>query len=288
VQNESASLLDRVKTYGLFILPQHALTRVVYWLTRRESRLTPWAINRFAKAFDVDMQDAQEPDLSSYKSFNAFFTRPLKSEARPIASGTAEIASPADGKISAIGDINEARIFQAKGRDYSLLSLLGGDGSATERLGNGRFATIYLSPRDYHRLHMPLSGRLIKQTHVPGRLHSVGPHTVRALPDLFARNERVIAQFETEHGLMALVLVGAMNVAAIETVWDGLITPPQRSDISQKLYDNQNVTLKRGAEMGRFNMGSTIIVLLENQSSWRVDMQSGDAVRMGQFLGQVV
>jgi len=130
---------------------------------------------------------------------------------------------------------------------------------------------------------MPLTGTLIKQTHVPGRLHSVGPHTVRALPDLFALNERVIAQFETDHGLMALVLVGAMNVAAIETVWDGLITPPQRSDISQKIYINQNITLERGAEMGRFNMGSTIIVLLENQSNWRVDMQSGDSVRMGNF-----
>jgi len=287
VQNGSASFLDYVKTYGLYILPQHALTRVVYWLTRRESRFTPWVIKKFAKAFNVDMFDAVNPDLDSYKTFNAFFTRPLKPEARPIANGDTEIACPADGKISAIGDINEARIFQAKGRDYSLLSLLGGDGSATERLGNGRFTTIYLSPRDYHRLHMPLTGRLIKQTHVPGRLHSVGPHTVRALPDLFALNERVIAQFETKHGLMALVLVGAMNVAAIETVWDGLITPPQRSDISQKIYTNQNVTLERGAEMGRFNMGSTIIVLLENQSNWRVDMQPGDSVRMGQFLGQI-
>ncbi len=287
MQNGSASFLDYIKTYGLYILPQHALTRVVYWLTRRESRFTPWVIKKFAKAFNVDMFDAVNPDLDSYKTFNAFFTRPLKPEARPIANGDTEIACPADGKISAIGDINEARIFQAKGRDYSLLSLLGGDGSATERLGNGRFTTIYLSPRDYHRLHMPLTGRLIKQTHVPGRLHSVGPHTVRALPDLFALNERVIAQFETEHGLMALVLVGAMNVAAIETVWDGLITPPQRSDISQKIYTNQNVTLERGAEMGRFNMGSTIIVLLENQSNWRVDMQPGDSVRMGQFLGQI-
>ncbi len=284
---QSASAIDWLKTYALYPLPHHALTRVVYWMTRQESSLTPKAIARFAKAFDVDMDDAVNPDLASYSTFNAFFTRALKPEARPIASGVNEIASPADGRISAVGDIDEARVFQAKGRDYSLLSLLGGDSAATERLGNGRFTTIYLSPRDYHRLHMPLAGRLIKQTHVPGRLFSVGPHTVRALPDLFTRNERVIAQFETEHGLMALVLVGAMNVAAIETVWDGLVTPPQRASLSHKTYDANDITLDRGDEMGRFNMGSTIIVLLENAASWRVDMQSGDAVRMGQFLGQV-
>lgn len=286
-----SNLLDTIKTYALYPLPQHGLTRIVYWLTRRESRFTGAVIRRFAKAFDVDMNDAVEPDLGHYKTFNAFFTRALKPEARPIAAGENEIASPADGRISAIGDIKEARVFQAKGRDYSLLALLGGDSEATERLGNGRFATIYLSPRDYHRLHMPLTGQLIKQTHVPGRLFSVGPHTVRALPDLFTRNERVIAQFETEHGLMALVLVGAMNVAAIETVWHGLVTPPQQSALSHIDYaastKAEAVTIERGGEMGRFNMGSTIIVLLENRAVWRQDMQSGDAVRMGQFLGQV-
>lgn len=286
-----ASLLDRIKTYCLYPLPQHALTRIVYWLTRQESRLTTPVIKKFAKAFNVDMGDAIEPDLNTYKTFNAFFTRALKPEARPIASGESEIASPADGRISAIGNIDEARVFQAKGQDYSLLKLLGGDSEATERLGNGRFATIYLSPRDYHRLHMPLTGQLIKQTHVPGRLFSVGPHTVRALPDLFTRNERVIAQFETEQGLMALVLVGAMNVAAIETIWHGLVTPPQRNATSHTHYpvtaQQSVIELARGAEMGRFNMGSTIIVLLENPADWRVDMQAGDAVRMGQFLGQI-
>lgn len=287
MSSSRASVLDYVKTYALYVLPHHALTRVVYWLTRRESRFTTGVINKFAAAFDVDMNDAVDPNLNNYKTFNAFFTRALNDDARPIAEGDAEIASPADGRISAIGDIHDARVFQAKGRDYSLLTLLGGDGDATERLGNGRFTTIYLSPRDYHRLHMPLAGRLIKQTHVPGRLFSVGPHTVKTLPDLFARNERVIAQFETEHGLMALVLVGAMNVAAIETVWDGLITPPQQKAMSSKNYADQDIQLAKGDEMGRFNMGSTIIVLLENPAAWRVDMQAGDAVRMGQFLGQI-
>lgn len=293
MSDTEASLLDYLKTYALHPLPQHALTRAVYWLTRQESALTPKVIRKFASVFNVDMNDAIEPDLAAYPTFNEFFTRALKPEARPIASGDAAIASPADGKVSAIGNIADARIFQAKGRDYSLLSLLGGDGAATERLGNGRFTTIYLSPRDYHRLHMPLGGRLIKQTHVPGRLFSVGPHTVRALPDLFNRNERVIAQFETEHGLMALVLVGAMNVAAIETVWHGLVTPPQRRSISHIDYPDTDangndsaIELARGAEMGRFNMGSTIIVLLENPAVWRGDIQSGDAVRMGQLLGE--
>ena len=287
MSSPAASLLDYVKTYALYVLPHHALTRVVYWLTRRESRFTAPVINKFAAAFNVEMNDAVDPNLNNYNTFNAFFTRALKDDARPIAAGETEIASPADGRISAIGDINEARVFQAKGRDYSLLTLLGGDGEATERLGNGRFTTIYLSPRDYHRLHMPIGGRLIKQTHVPGRLFSVGPHTVKTLPNLFARNERVIAQFETEHGLMALVLVGAMNVAAIETVWDGLVTPPQKASMSSKDYSTQDIQLAKGEEMGRFNMGSTIIVLLENPSAWRVDMQAGDAVKMGQFLGQI-
>ena len=237
------------------------------------------------------MQDALDPDLQNYPTFNAFFTRSLKPDARPIATDNQAIASPADGRISAIGPVEDAQIFQAKGIDYSLLTLLGGDEDATARLRQGHFATIYLSPRDYHRLHMPLAGTLLKQTHVPGRLFSVGPHTVRALPNLFARNERVIAQFETDAGLMALVLVGAMNVAAIETVWHGLVTPPQRSNIGHTQYgvdsNPVSVRLAKGEEMGRFNMGSTIIVLLENTSNWLDGLQTGDAVRMGQLIGKV-
>ena len=287
----SASLSDIVKTYSLYVLPHHALTRVVYWLTRQQSSLTPKVIRWFARKFSVDMQDAVNPNLDSYSTFNEFFTRALKPEARPIASADNAIACPADGRVSAVGKIADARVFQAKGLDYSLLSLLGGDGQATERLGNGHFMTIYLSPRDYHRLHMPLTGKLIKQTHVPGRLFSVGPHTVRALPDLFARNERVVAQFETDHGLMALVLVGAMNVAAIETVWHGLVTPPKGVSINHINYENDSATssttLEKGAEMGRFNMGSTIIVLVENQVNWLDNLQASDAVQMGQLIGQV-
>ncbi len=279
-------LVDWLKTLPLYPLPHHLISRVVLWLTRQESSLTVPVIKRFAKLFDVDMRDAVEPDLNQYKTFNAFFTRELKSEARPISPGDGEIASPADGRISAIGDIEDGRIYQAKNQDYSLEALLGGDELAAKRLSNGKFATIYLSPRDYHRLHMPISGKLINQTHVPGRLFSVGPHTVRTLKNLFARNERVVAQFETDSGLMALVLVGAINVAAIETVWHGLVTPPKGKRVSRIDYKSDDaVSLKRGEEMGRFNMGSTIIVLLENKANWRVDMQSGDSVKMGQYLG---
>ena len=279
---------DWIKTYSLYPLPHHLLSRLVLWATRQESRATPAAIRWFARKFDVDMKDAVEEELGSYTSFNRFFTRALKPEARPIDQQANSICSPADGRISAIGEITDGQIYQAKGRDYSLDVLIGGDQSAAQRLANGGFATIYLSPRDYHRLHMPVAGTLLSQTHIPGRLFSVGPHTVRALPNLFARNERVIAQFETEAGLMALVLVGAINVAAIETVWHGLVTPPQRRSMSTVNYpDEQAVNLAKGDEMGRFNMGSTIIVLMENPVAWRVDMQAGDAVRMGQFLGSL-
>jgi len=279
-------LADWLKTLPLYPLPHHLISRLVLWATRRESKLTVPVIKRFAKIFDVEMIDAVHSDFEHYRTFNGFFTRALKPTARPIAHGVNEIACPADGRISAIGPIVQGRIFQAKNQDYSLLKLLGGDEAAAARLNNGTFTTIYLSPRDYHRLHMPLAGKLLNQVHVPGRLFSVGPHTVRTLPNLFARNERVVAQFETDAGLMALVLVGAINVAAIETVWHGLVTPPKGKVISRVDYDEQSsVSLDRGEEMGRFNMGSTIIVLLEDKVNWRKDMSSGDFVKMGQHIG---
>ncbi len=281
-------LSDYLKSLPLYPLPHHFISRIVLWLTRQRSVYTTPAIQRFASVFDVNMTDAAEPNLDNYPTFNAFFTRALTAEARPIAGGQDEIASPADGRISAIGPIKQQQIYQAKRHNYSMLALLGGDQAAAMRLSDGRFTTIYLSPKDYHRLHMPLAGKLISQTHVPGRLFSVAPHTVRTVPSLFTRNERVIALFETEVGLMALVLVGAINVAAIETVWHGLVTPPQKKQISRISYDNnERIELARGAEMGRFNMGSTIIVLLENPARWRADIGPGDSVRMGQFLGNV-
>ena len=285
---EPAGVADRLKTLALHPLPQHLLSRAVFSLTRRRSRFARPAIHRFARAFDVDMHDAVEPDLDAYDTFNAFFTRALEPAARPVASAPDAIASPADGRFSSLGDVRDARLLQAKGIDYSLLELLGGDGEATERLGNGRFATIYLSPRDYHRLHMPRTGTLLRQTHVPGRLFGVGPHVVRSLDGLYTRNERVVAQFETEHGLMALVLVGAVNVAAIETVWHGLVTPPAGRRVSRVDYAGETaVTLERGAEMGRLNMGSTVVALFERAVDWDAALGPESAVRVGGEIGRL-
>lgn len=280
-----SALVDWCKATALAVLPHHAVSRVVYWLTRRTGRGVTPVIKRFIALFNVEMQDAREPDPAAYSTFNAFFTRALHTEARPIAAGAGEIACPADGRISAIGHIDNARVFQAKGKDYSLATLLADDELA-KAFSHGSFITVYLSPRDYHRLHMPIAGTLLGQTHVPGRLYSVAPHTVRTIDGIFARNERVIATFDTEHGRMALVLVGAINVAAIETVWHGLITPPAGKRINRWNYSSDEaVTLARGEEMGRFNMGSTIIAVFEKPVRWRVDMTSGDAVKMGQFIG---
>ena len=284
-----ATLGDRLKTFSLAPLPHHLLSRAVLWATRRKSALVAPAVRRFASAYDVDMGDALEPDLGAYETFNAFFTRALRPGARPVPANPDAIASPADGRISGIGRVRDARVLQAKGVDYSLLELLGGDGEATERLADGGFVTVYLSPRDYHRVHVPRTGTLVSQTHVPGRLWSVGPHAVRALDGLFASNERVVAQFDTEHGRMALVLVGAINVAAIETVWAGLVTPPQRRSIVRTDYaDAEPVTLERGAEMGRFNMGSTVIALFEHGCEWAAGLEAESAVRVGESLGRVV
>lgn len=282
------SVSDWLKSVPMYVLPHHLVSRAIYWATRQQSKWVPAIIDWFVRTYKVDLTEAEHSEVDHYPTFNAFFTRSLKSGARPICDHSSDIASPADGRISAIGKIEAGQIYQAKGRDYSLLELLGGDEDAAAKLMNGRFVTVYLSPRDYHRLHMPLTGKLRSQTHVPGRLFSVAPHTVNTVPCLFARNERVIAQFDTDDGLMALVLVGAINVAAIETVWSGLITPPQKKQISHINYnDKEQITLQRGDEMGRFNMGSTIIVLLENKARWRLDMQNGDALKMGQLLGHV-
>jgi len=279
------TLIDWCKAAPLAVLPHHAVSRVVYWLTRREGRLVPPVIKRFIALFNVDMNDAVEPDIRTYSTFNAFFTRALNTEARPIAAGDNEIACPADGRISAIGPITDGQVLQAKGKDYSLAALLGDDQLATD-FANGSFITVYLSPRDYHRLHMPIDGTLVSQTHVPGRLYSVAPHTVRTIDGIFAKNERVVAVFNTPKGRMALVLVGAINVAAIETVWHGLVTPPAGKKINHWTYENDTaVSLTRGEEMGRFNMGSTIIAVFEQPVRWRHDMNEGDAVRMGQFMG---
>jgi len=278
----STSLLDYIKSGSLYFLPHHAVSRVVYKLTRIESKFVPKAISIFSKAFDVNLNEAIHPDPQHYKTFNEFFTRELKHDLRPISS--AAICSPVDGAISELGSIDESSLLQAKGITYTLDSLLG-NSERSKHYKNGQFITIYLSPKDYHRIHMPCSGKLIEQTHIPGRLFSVAKHTVNTIKGIFARNERVVASFDTEHGRMTMILVGAINVAAIETVWAGLITPPKGETITSKNYRTKSIELDKGAEMGRFNMGSTVILLFSNDApKLNIDLKPNMSLKMGEPL----
>ena len=286
-QQSDENWLDRLKSWPLYPLPHHLISRLIFAATRCQTPLSVPVMRAFARHFGVDMSEAAQPDFASYPSFNAFFTRALRDGLRPIASGAGEIACPVDGRVSQLGRIEDGRIFQAKGRDYSLLELLGGDPALAARYAGGRFATLYLSPRDYHRIHMPCEARLRQMLHVAGRLFSVAPHTVRSVPRLFARNERVVCDFDSEFGPLAMVLVGAINVAAIETAWAGLVTPPGRG-VSHFRYGEQSgeVALARGAEMGRFNMGSTVILLFDRRVEWQSGLAAGSPVRLGQLLAR--
>ncbi len=231
------------------------------------------------------MSEARESDPRAYPTFNAFFTRQLKQDARPVTRRVEYVASPVDGTVSEYGSIKDGTLVQAKGRDYTLFELFGGDSNSSTRYINGSFLTIYLSPRDYHRVHMPLPGKLTSQTHVPGRLFSVAPHTVRSVKRVFARNERLVCQFENMFGGMSMVMVGAINVAAIETVWDGLVTPPAGKELVHVDYSSkESILLGKGDEMGRFNMGSTVILLFDQPVSWHKQLAPGKTVRMGQPL----
>lgn len=269
------------------MLPQHMLSRLAGRLAHAR---TPWIkdalIRRFAAHFDVDMRDAMEPRLAAYPHFNAFFTRALRADARPVDPAPEALVSPADGAVSQLGSIEDGRIFQAKGHSFSTTELLA-DPADAALFGGGTFATIYLSPRDYHRVHMPLAGRLVKLRHVPGRLFSVNRITTSAVPALFARNERVVCLFETGQGPLAMVLVGAMIVAGIETVWTGPLAPAGHSVLTlDYMRDPEQRTLARGAEMGRFQLGSTVILLLpRNRASWDSALQPGSTLRMGQRIG---
>ncbi|MCH9697728.1 MAG: archaetidylserine decarboxylase [Gammaproteobacteria bacterium] len=271
-------------------LPHHLISRLIGLLAKTSnSNIKQQFIQRFAEHYKVNMEEAEHPDLDSYTCFNDFFTRALKPGSRPIDTTPNSIISPADGAISQIGDITHESIIQAKGRHYSALTLLGGNPDDVVPFLDGQFATIYLAPKDYHRLHMPISGRLTKMLHVPGRLFSVNPVTAEGVPDLFARNERVVALFETEIGPMALVLVGAMIVASIETVWHGVVTPPTRRKVQSWSYNDQTITLEKGEEMGRFKLGSTIVVLFPKEAiRWESEIQPEHTVKMGSSIGQMM
>ncbi|MAL93489.1 MAG: phosphatidylserine decarboxylase [Haliea sp.] len=272
-----------------YLLPQHLLSRSVGWLAGlyRPVWLKNALIQLFIRAFKVDMSEAEEPDPTAYPTFNAFFTRALRPGARPLAEEG--ILCPADGTISQIGRIQEHSLIQAKGRRYSSWSLLGGDDERAAWYRNGHFATIYLSPRDYHRVHMPVDGKLVATRYVPGQLFSVNQVTADGVEALFARNERLVCHFETPAGPMAMVLVGAMIVAGIETVWAGQVAPPPRQ-VEERDYLQlpEAVDLARGAEMGRFQLGSTVILLFpEGCVDWGPGLTAGGGVRLGQALGRV-
>ncbi|GAB1383468.1 archaetidylserine decarboxylase [Burkholderiales bacterium] len=275
------------------VLPQYLLPK--RWLTRLAGRaagarlgdLTHAAIRRFVARYGVDMSEAAEPRIDSYASFNDFFTRALKPGARPLAE--ADYLCPVDGAISQFGAIERDQIFQAKGHAYSTTALLGGDARLAAEFEHGQFATLYLSPRDYHRIHMPCAGRLRAMVHVPGDLFSVNPVTARGVPGLFARNERVVCEFDTARGPLALVLVGATIVGSMATAWHGVVNPPRPGQIRRWRYDDQAIELERGQEMGRFLLGSTVVLLWPRGTlRFAADWAPGGAVRMGQALGKAL
>ncbi len=280
---------------ALTTLPQYILPH--HWLSRLMSTLThcrvPWFKSAFIrliiKLYGVNMAEAKSQNLDDYPSFNDFFTRQLKPGVRPIDPATDAVVSPADGAISQADSINGDRIIQAKGMDFSAIDLLGGDAMHAAPFKDGVFTTIYLSPKDYHRLHMPVTGKLTEMVHIPGRLFSVNAATAESVPGLFARNERVACFFDTEAGPMVLVLVGAIFVSSVETVWHGVVTPPTTSSIRHWQYQDKNIILQKGEELGRFNMGSTIIVLFgKDKVAWEKDLSAGKSVKLGEKIGYLL
>ena len=277
---------DRLAVLPQYLFPQKALTVFAGWVATRQwggytTRLIAWFVGRYG----VNMAEAAEPDISAYPSFNAFFTRALRTDARPLAA--ADWVCPVDGAISQLGAIDGDRIFQAKGHSYTCAALLAGDSAAAAQFQGGSFATIYLSPRDYHRIHMPCDGTLQRMVYVPGDLFSVNPTTARGVPGLFARNERVVCHFATPHGPMALVLVGATIVGSMATVWHGVVNPPRLPQITEWHYDDGAVHLRRGEEMGRFLLGSTVVLLWPRATlDWNPSWRPGAPVRLGEAMAQ--
>lgn len=282
-------IIKKLFAWIQYPLPHHLISRLVGFLAQTRIRwLKNFLIKHFISVFKVNMSEAEQPDYRQYENFNQFFTRPLKQDARDLVDLEHSAACPVDGTVSQLGDIDYGRIFQAKGHSYSALELMGGKVEAAAPFMGGKFATIYLSPKDYHRIHMPVKGTLKQMIHVPGRLFSVNPATTENVPGLFARNERVVAIFETEYGPMAMVLVGAMIVASIETVWAGQVTPLAR-EVSSCEYrlDTQGITLEKGEEMGRFQLGSTVVMLFGPEMAKFVErMQPGATTRLGEHFAQ--
>jgi phosphatidylserine decarboxylase len=292
MEQSSSTLADYLKTLPQYLMPHHLLSRLMFTVTR--IGFPPWKnslIKWFIRHYGVDMTSAEESDPTQYPDFNSFFTRALRAGVRPVAGDPAAIACPVDGAVSQAGDIKDRYLYQAKGREYSLSQLLAGDSRLVDMFIGGRFITLYLSPKDYHRTHLPLDGRLIKTVYVPGRLFAVNTPATRVVSSLFARNERLINLFETEAGPMALIMVGAIFVGSMETVWAGTVTPSSSRAIQTWCYEHENpgaIYFSKGAEIGRFNMGSTVIVLFGPASvCWSSELQARTEVKMGQGIGMV-
>ncbi|MDD2544972.1 MAG: archaetidylserine decarboxylase [Burkholderiaceae bacterium] len=275
---------DRLSVLLQQILPKQALTTLAgHFASAHCGRLTTFVIRQFVARYGVHMAEAAEPDVARYPTFNAFFSRALQAGARPLAA--ADLICPVDGAISQFGPIDQDQIFQAKGHRYSTTALVGGDSALAARFQNGSFATLYLSPRDYHRIHMPCAGRLTRMVHVPGELFSVNPATARGVPGLFARNERVVCVFESAHGPFVLVLVGATIVGSMATVWHGLVNPPRTGQLRRWDYPEGQVELQQGDEMGRFLLGSTVVMLFpEGPLQFNPEWAPAKGIRLGEAM----
>lgn len=283
-------MLSKLFVLSQYVTPQLTVSRFAGRLADNERNpgLKNHVIQWFIDRYGVNMSEAAESDPTAYPSFNAFFTRALKPGLRPIAEGEKSLVSPVDGAISQIGQVSDDRVFQAKGQSFSLTELLGGDPGWADTFKDGEFSTIYLSPKDYHRIHMPLAGTLREMVYIPGKLFSVNPVTAENVPNLFARNERVACIFDTDAGPMALVLVGAMIVGSVETVWSGVVAPGHGEVETTRYQGEQAQSFAKGEEMGRFRLGSTVVMVMPKGSvSWNDDQVAGKTVRMGEAFGQL-
>jgi len=287
------SIMNRVKIALQYMMPKHALSRLAgKFASAKMGWLTTKAISAFIKAYDINMSEAKLKNATDFITFNDFFTRELEDGARDIDQNSSTLCYPVDGAISQQGDIVDGQLIQAKGFDYSLTSLLGGDARTAAPFQNGQFSCIYLAPKDYHRIHMPMAATLKEMIYVPGDLFSVNPLTANNVPNLFARNERVVCIFDTEHGQLGMVLVGATIVASIETSWAGTITPPAGKEIFRWQYPSKgigSITFKKGDEMGRFKLGSTVVsTFTPNMIEFNPEATSGTVTRLGELYASII
>nr|WP_229223416.1 archaetidylserine decarboxylase [Duganella sp. sic0402] len=282
-----AIVSDRLAVLPQYLLPKGALTNFAGRVAGAKggsytTRLIRWFVGRY----NVNMDEALDPNIANYKTFNEFFTRALRPDARPLAD--AAYVCPVDGRISQFGDIEDDQIFQAKGHKFSTTALVGGDAQLAAQFQHGSFANLYLSPRDYHRIHMPIDGKLTRMIYVPGELFSVNPVTARGIPGLFARNERVVCVFDTAHGPFVMTLVGATIVGSMATVWHGVVNPPRLPQVTEWQYGDQNIVLKKGDELGRFLLGSTVVMLFQKDVlKFNQAWQPAAPVQLGEQMAQL-